>query len=311
MKNNTWNKLLELKKLPFGSVHCIKDQDLEQEVSDIIVDVLQNDCMNDDEIHDKFTKEYKAWIMKTTSNQVIGLEKFQGLAFSNGTTEAFDKFYLKNRNRRLRYFRGEYMYHSIAAKLYFDQSVCIEDEPIQENDVVIFSLPFAGTGNEHVMTDSVLETCEALKVPVLIDCCYFGVCGGINFDFSYECITDITFSLSKNFPVQHLRIGMRLTKEDNDDALYVYNKNKYVNRLSAAVGLKLLQRYTADYNYQKYRAVQEKFCEILKVEMSKCVFFATSTESFEEYNRGIKENRLCFSKYLKSEMLPHNFYDKS
>ena len=53
MKNNTWNKLLELKKLPFGSVHCIKDQDLEQEVSDIIVDVLQNDCMNDDEIHDE------------------------------------------------------------------------------------------------------------------------------------------------------------------------------------------------------------------------------------------------------------------
>lgn len=306
MKNNTWNTLLNLKKLPFGSVHCIKDQELEQEVSDIIIDVLQNDCMNDDEIHDKFTKEYKSWIMKTTGNQVIGLEKFEGLAFSNGTTEAFDKFYLKNRNRRLRYFRGEYMYHSIAAKLYFDHSVCIEEEPIQENDVVIFSLPFAGTGNEHAMTDLVLKTCEKLQVPVLIDCCYFGVCGGINFDFSYECITDITFSLSKNFPVQHLRIGMRLTKEDNDDALYVYNKNKYVNRLSAAVGLKLLQRYTADYNYQKYRSAQEKFCKILQVEMSKCVFFATSIEAFEEYNRGIKENRLCFSKYLKSEILPNS-----
>lgn len=311
MQDNTWNTLLELKKLPFGSVQCIKDHDLEQEISHIIGDVVKNDCMHDGEIHDKFTKEYKAWIKNTTVNHVTGLEKFQGLAFSNGTTESFDKFYLKNRQRRLRYFQGEYMYHSIAARQYFESSACIEAEILQENDVVIFSLPFAGTGNKHAMTDLVLQTCEKLQVPVLIDCCYFGVCGGIDFDFSYECITDITFSLSKNFPVQHLRIGMRLTKEDDDDALYVYNKNKYVNRLSAAVGLELLQRYTADYNYQKYRAVQEKFCEILQVNASKCVFFATSTESFEEYNRGIKENRLCFSKYLKLEILPHVIYDKS
>ena len=304
MRTDIWNTLLKLKTLPFGSVHCIKDANIEDEVSEIIADCLKNDCMNDTTIHNNFVKEYKSWILKTDLNQLSGLEQFNGLAFSNGTTEAFDKFYLKNSTRRLRFFRGEYMYHFAAASHYFKNSAYIEDDDIRENDAVIFSLPFAGTGNKHDLTESILESCERLKIPVLIDCCYFGVCGNIDFNFNYDCITDIVFSLSKNFPVQHLRIGMRLTKEDNDDPLFVYNKNNYVNRLSAAVGLELINRYSPDYNYQRYRKTQEEFCKTLKVSPSNCVFFATSTESFRDYNRGIKENRLCFSKYLKDATLP-------
>jgi hypothetical protein len=123
-------------------------------------------------------------------------------------------------------------------------------------------------------------------------------------NFDYSCITDITFSLAKSFPVGFMRVGMRLTREDNNDPLFVYNKNNYVNRLSSAVGLELLNRYSADYNYNTYRETQEKFCDQLGVAPSKCVFFATSKEKFPEYNRGTSSNRLCFSKFLKSGILP-------
>ncbi len=303
-KLEQWNALLKLKSLPYGSVHCVKNEDLELEVTEIINSVTKAGCLNDTDVHDRFCKKYKEWILSTKNNSISGLDKFNALAFSNGTTEAFDKFYLKHKNRRLRYFKGEYMYHIASGKAYFDNVALIEDDEIRSNDVVIFSLPFADNGAEHPLTEDILNACEQLNVPVLIDCCYFGVCGDMKFNFDYNCIEEVVFSLSKNFPVQHLRIGMRLTRTDNDDPLFVYNKNKYVNRLGAAVGEQLIDRYSPDYNYNTYRDVQELFSKQLGVMPTKCVFFATSTDRFPEYNRGTGSNRLCFSKYLNSKKLP-------
>ena len=45
----------------------------------------------------------------------------------------------------------------------------------------------------------------------------------------------ISFSLSKAFPVSRLRIGMRLTKTDDDDPLFFPNKLGLINRVSAYI----------------------------------------------------------------------------
>jgi hypothetical protein len=304
MDNSIWNILLKLKKLPFGSVHCIKDEKMEKIVEDIIDTSIKNKCIDDVDIHDKFVNRYKDWISSTQRNEFSGLDQFTVATFSNGTTESFDKFYLENNHRRLRCFRGEYMYHLVAANHYFKEFSYIDEGPILDNDVVIFSLPFAGTGDEHRDTENLLSSCDQLSVPVMIDCCYFGVCSDIKFNFDHPSIQTIAFSLSKNFPVQHLRIGMRLTREDRDDALSVYHKNKYINRLSAAVGLSLIEQFTPDYNVDRYKDTQRKFCSELSINPSKCVFFATTEDSFHEYNRGTESNRLCFSKYLNQGFLP-------
>jgi len=299
-----WNTLLKLKNLPYGSVHCIQDKEQEILVQNIISKVVSEGCFDDAAIHDRFIEKYYDWIRSSKLNTILGLENFTAKAFSNGTTEAFDKFYLKNNKRRLRYFKGEYMYHIASGSAFFDDMKSMEEDTLDSNDVLVVSLPFADTGDEHPKLKETLDICDKLGIPVLIDCCYFGVCGGVTFDFNHPCITDITFSLSKNFPVQFLRIGMRLTRTDNDDPLFVYNKNKYVNRLGAAVGLELIQIFGPDYNYGTYRETQEKFCAELGVEPTPCVFFANSKEKFPEYNRGTSSNRLCFSKYLKSKTLP-------
>ena len=297
-------ELLKLKSLPYGSIHSISDKALEDEVNDIIASVTQSGCLYDTTIHNQFLERFYNWILETKSNTIIGLSQFQSKVVTNGSTEAFDKFYLKNKTRRLRYFKGEYMYHAAASKSYFEAAPYIDDSPIDSNDVVVISLPFADTGEEHPCMDKVLSKCTELGVPVLIDCCYFGACANLTMNFDYPCITDITFSLAKSFPVGFIRIGMRLTRSDNNDPLFVYNKNNYINRLSSAVGLELLNRYSPDYNYNTYRATQEKFCIQLDVVPSKCVFFATSADKFPEYNRGTNSNRLCFSKYLKIGQLP-------
>jgi hypothetical protein len=299
--------LINLKNLPYGGAQYVPSNEREEFVRHAIRSCA--DSLWLPKLQDEFLVKYRQWISATKLNTITGLDKFPVSVVTQGTTEAFDKFYLKNSKRRLRYFKGEYMYHQVAGRQYFNShSTFIEDEALDSNDVVVVSLPFSDTGNEHPQMKSMLAECTRLGIPVLMDCAYFGICSGIAFDLDHDCITDITFSLSKTFPVPHLRVGMRLTRMDDDDALLVTNKTQYVNRLSVAVGLELMQMWNADTIPSLYADTQKEFCKALGVEPSDCVIFGIDTTGkWQQYNRGGSTNRLCFAKYLHEKQLPVDF----
>lgn len=298
----------DMKSLHFGGAQHVVSSRLQHMVNAAIQAASSNECLTNKHIHQDFCASYLKWISATKSNSWHGLEQFPVMSFSNGTTESFDKFYLKNIGSRLRFFRGEYMYHQVAARRYFKQSCFIEDQPLSKDDAVVISFPFSDTGNEHDLMRSVLQQCTALQIPVLLDCSYFGVCSGLQFDLDHDCITDVTFSLSKCFPVPNLRIGMRLSRTDDDDLLLVLNKTGYVNRLACAVGLDLIKIYHADYIWQTYQTAQKQICDTLQVSPSHCVIFGIDSHlRYPEYNRGGNTNRLCLSKYLEApdSLPPH------
>lgn len=282
--------------MDFGSAFAIQDPETMR--------ILRNNYnftdLNSDSIIDEFLHAYDAWIKSTTSNVFTGLEEFKHRCYSNGTTEAFDKFYMKNAKRRFRCYKGEYMYHKLAWRDKFDWAY-LEDAPLHKNDAVIISLPFADTGDKHVNYHELMRKCSDMDVPVLIDCAYFGACRNIHIDVAYPCITDITFSLSKTFPVAYARIGMRYTKEDNDDTMFVYHKINYNNKIGALIGLEYFANFTPDYIPQKYLDKQLDFCNTLGVEPSKTVLFGIDyLKQYNEYNRGGQSNRLSFHKqYIK------------
>lgn len=145
------------------------------------------------------------------------------------------------------------------------------------------------------------EICEIKNVPVLLDCAYFGICSDVDFNFNYKCITDIAFSLSKTFPVAHARIGMRITKIDDDDIMFVYDKINYNNRLGARIGIELCNFFGPDFIYEKYNVKQRELCHQLDVIPSKSVIFGLDyNNKYPEYNRGTETNRLSLNKYLNA-----------
>lgn len=248
---------------------------------------------------ESFCKKYLQWINSTTLNTITGIENFPYAVYSNGTTEAFDKFYIKNNKKRFRCFRGEYIYHQLTWRNNWPDWKFLEDEPLREQDAVVISLPFSDTGNEHLQMRQVLQTCTELNIPVLIDCVYFGVCSNIEFDFNYTCITDITFSLSKTFPLAYARVGMRLTKVDDDDSLLVLHKIGYTNRIGAALGVQLIEKFSPDYIVNKYQRQQIDMCDKLGIIPSNTVLFGIDTQNkYPEYNRGGPTNRLGLYKHF-------------
>lgn len=282
----------------FGSAFAIFDNETINFLKNLKIDL--HDATTSESAVADFCNAYLKWI-KSSKNNYVGLEKYTVLAYSSGTSESFDKFYHTNNKRRFRCFKGEYVYHQIAWRDAYKNWKFIEDESIDQNDAVIISLPFADTGNEHNDYKRIMSMCEKLKVPVLIDCAYSCIAGDFEFDLNYDCITDVVFSLSKVFPIAHARVGMRLSKIDNDDTLLMYQKISYNNRIGASIGMAFIDRFSPDYIVDKYRSKQLKFCEMLEVEPSKTVMFGIGGGEWKQYNRGTETNRLSFHRFLPIE----------
>lgn len=281
--------------MDFGSASAI----LDPETVKLLREPLDATVVHSTTIIDEYLHAYDSWIKTTQLNKFVGLEQFEYKVFSNGTTESFDKFYIKHHSKRFRCFKGDYMYHRLAWRNDYNWAY-LSDAPVAENDAVIISLPFADTGDKHEKYHELMRECSRLNVPVLIDCAYFGVCRGIEFDFAYPCITDVTFSLSKTFPVAYARIGIRYTKVDDDDTLFVYHKINYHNKIGASLGLKYFEKFSPDYIPSKYIDKQSDFCNTLNVTPSKTVLFGLGGDEWKQYNRGGYISRLSFHKqYIK------------
>lgn len=292
------------KHLPFGHSKAILDEEVLNTLRSASLDIV--DIEYDENIREEFLNTYVSWIQSTKINSISGLENFPYKSYSNGTTEAFDKFYLKHKDRRFRCFRGEYLYHRLSWRNYHPNWVFADDECLDENDAVVISLPFSNTGDKHKLHEAMLDICDEKGIPVLVDCCYFGICSDINFNFDHPSIQEIVFSLSKTFPVAHTRIGMRLSRTDDDDSLFVVNKNDYINRLGCYIGKILIDNFEPDYIPNKYKEEQKNLCEALSVQPSNSVLFGIDvSDKFLEYKRDSGSpdsdvNRLSF----------HNFFNK-
>ena len=292
--------LPNLKSLPYGGAAAVDYSVVSKELTKIMQHAPVTEWLRDPDIHQRFLDRYRKWIQDSRLNYIQGLDSFSVACYSLGTSESFDKFYLRNRTRRFRCLRGEYMYHAASWRNYFPDWSYVEDGPLETNDALVISVPFSDTGNVHGYTSLLLNRAAELGVPVLVDMAFFGVCRDITFDLSHPAITDVTFSLSKTFPVSHMRIGMRLTRIDDDDSLMIHHKTAYVNRLGAGVGIELMNQWSADFNSQHWMPLQQRFCNQLGVTPSNTVIFGVDTHNkWSEYNRGCDTNRLCFAKYFE------------
>tara|TARA_B100000029_G_scaffold247372_1_gene244227 strand:- start:960 stop:1841 length:882 start_codon:yes stop_codon:yes gene_type:complete len=249
-------------------------------------------------LKDAFLNEYFKWVQSSNLNNLKGLKAFDNLAYVHGTSQAFDAFYAENKNRRFRCFKGDFFYHSISWRNNYTYSF-LDDDELKTNDAVVISIPFSDNGFIHPDTNSVIEKCNQLQIPVLIDLAYYNLAREINFNLDEPCISTVTFSLSKGFRLlDRLRIGMRCKKEFNDDPVDVMNSFDMINKPAAALALKIMKKFSPDHNQIKFFDKQKEICEKFNFEQSKCVVFGLGDETYSKYNRGSIWNRVCISNFL-------------
>ena len=77
---------------------------------------LKHVNLYDNDLPDKFKKNFVNWISNSKLNTIEGLDKFNSISLSNGSIQIFDHFYLQYYEKRFRFFKGEFMYHKAVCK---------------------------------------------------------------------------------------------------------------------------------------------------------------------------------------------------
>ena len=272
-----------------------------KEVLDFINEQIPNSNLYDLKSIPIFCDDYFHWIKDSKAVNLSGLEKFESKSYTHGTAQAFDFFYNKYHNRRMRCFKGDFIYHKLCWKQNMEWKY-LEDDDLKENDAVILSVPFSDSGGIHPQTDELLDKCDELKVPVIIDSAYMIIANKINFNFDRDCIESVCFSLSKGFyGAEKLRIGLRLSKKFTDDGIEVFNLMEMVNMVGVYVGHQIIKCFPHDYNVNTFRSRQSDFCYSMNLKRSNCVIFGLADKDdleYKEHDRGTDFRRVCLSPLL-------------
>lgn len=258
------------------------------------------DSLFEEGLEKEFLETYRQWILASRLNRFAGLSNkdFPFSRYVHGTSQTFDHFFRRHAKRRIRFFKGEFIYHKIYCRDVIPWTF-IEDEPLAVDDAVIVSMPFSDSGGVPNGIGETLDKCHSLGVPVLIDAAYIGISRGIEFDFSHPAIETVTSSLSKAFTgAAALRIGVRFEREFRDDPVDFFNGVGMFSRLGAKLGTKLMARFSCDFISEKYFKKQQEICAGIGVTPSACVIFANGDDRFQSFNRGGVFNRICLSKLL-------------
>lgn len=261
-----------------------------------------NDLYNE-ELPSTFIKEFMHWISTSDNNTLTGLDLFTSQKLVCGTVQAFDHFYFRHKNKRFRFHKGEFMYHSACLKHGCDWKY-IEDEPLKYNDVLITSVPFSDYGQQRVDLEYYLDICNRLDIPVLIDFAYYPCTKNINVDLSqWKCVETITFSISKAFyGAEFLRVGVRGERRDTDDGIDVFNSVEMNNRIDLSIASSLIKQFSVDWNWQQYASVYNKIIEDRDLLPTDCIMFGIGGDKYKEFNRGSDVNRVCISELIGEEI---------
>lgn len=250
-------------------------QELQSQLSCVQLDSTPPGQWKIDSYLDTFTN----WLQSSRNNRITALDTFKHRAYSNGTCDSIAEFvHRHSKTRRLRFSQAEFVLSKITCNNINCAWTWLEEDRISANDAVVVSLPFSGNGSTIPDFDTLLDTCDQLGVPVLLDIAYFGISFGLDVDLSHPCITDVTCSLSK--PINtFLRCGIRFSKELYDDRIQLLSDLGIVNRQATTVAEHLMSKFSCDYIVDTYADRYNTICNELGLGKTNTITLAVGTEN--------------------------------
>ena len=260
-----------------------------------------------------FLSRYQSWIESSKLNNFKGLDAFEYKYASVGTTQTLDwwHYYCSVNNLNLKMFRGEYPYNRdayIQKKIEWAHS--IDDIGLTQGDAVIVSVPFSGTGRIPERWNDMINICNQLKIPVLVDCAWFGTCFDIDINLDEPCIKMVAFSTTKGLSCGNWRSGIVFSRI-NEGSLEVQTDWNHGNHLNTAIANCLMEKFTPDTIPKKYMEAHVAVCDHYGFEMTNTIHIAQAPKGpvYDEFHRDGIYNRINIAKALKRYKNKGNFYD--
>ena len=271
-------------------------------------DVINTWLDDVDQMHciPQFIDRFRSWVSESRNNRFTGLEYFPHAFSTLGVTQALDTFHYwtKANDLRLRMLPGEYPYNIDVIAGFDRDRDWIGADPLQKGDAAIISVPFSATGNKPTDLETILNDCDRLGIPVLIDAAWFGTCGGINVDLSHPAIQTVAFSTSKGLNCGNWRAGVAFSRIDYP-VLRVQNSWNHSVHFNNRMGLLLLDNFNPDYIYDRYREAQIKTCSVYGLTPSCSIHIGLGDDQWSFFSRGGSHYRVNLRRAVK-DMFKYN-----
>lgn len=244
---------------------------------------------------DEYAVTWRRWLQQSNTKILSGLDSFAYADYTAGTSQTFDHFLLKHHDKDIVVLPGEFQYHRCAGRqIKFSNK-------LTKNSALIISVPFSDTGKVHTAFNEIMQQCSDLGVPVCLDLAYWGIAQNIYLHLEqFPCVTEVTASLSKPFfTLERHRVGIRFTRDYQDDGISMFNEVGMSNSISMSLGVHYMNMFSCDYVWETYWEQYYNVCDALNLSATNTIIFGLGGEEYVEYNRGIPgNNRVCISPSL-------------
>jgi histidinol-phosphate/aromatic aminotransferase/cobyric acid decarboxylase-like protein len=229
---------------------------------------------------DAFEETFKQWVH-------FKLPDFH-LYTTSGTTEAITYCIndLSYRSKKIAMVENEYRWYTMTAqKLNIQVDVINSVDQLTADHVFITSVPFCKDGTVSELQQQLLDKCHIDKIECWLDCAYYGAGRSVDFRIP-KSTTNMFFSFSKNFGLALNRFGVWLAKDWRMDRAILQNV-AYVNIPNMELTTYLMQKFTHDYMWNNYRALQLSVTntptDIIFMSKDGCITKALIDKVKEEY----------------------------
>ena len=276
------------------------------EIVESLQEFLSKDYLFKDNIFNEYVSVFKDYLFNDKYNNLIGIEEFSFASYTHGTIQAFEDFYSRHSDRRLRWIEGDFAYHKIASRSYgFQGKELISKKDLREGDSFVISVPFSASCEIFYDLDEILKICDNRSIPVLLDCAYLPISQGVKLDVTHKSIDSLCFSLSKAyFGIERLRTGLRLKRKFEDDPTDFFNEFSMFNHSGAYVAMSLLNKFPPSYLIDLLSPKYKKLCAENNFKTNNSVVFASIESHHPDYSF-YKSGKSIFSRKCLSEELAY------
>lgn len=282
------------KSLLLRPAQPIQDKEISSFLAQCDLSGMQS-WLDNKESLDVFFETARIWIRDFQHSNDFSSFRLQ---LCSGTTESFVNFYMIHQNRTLKILKGEYPFHRDVFDKLSRPWDWLSRDTLTSQDAVIISYPFSGSGNAPSDFTDILQRCEELGIPVLIDCAFAGLSGLVlpKIDH-FQCVQTISFSLSKVFNYGHFRCGFEFTRGPGGFT-GILTEWDYGPKAATFWGQKLMSQFPLHTIYRKYRNHQIQVCKALGLTPSDTVLFGLGDQAWSDFARDKTFNRVCLSEVL-------------
>ena len=222
--------------------------------------------------YNDFINAFENSLQQNQSISITGLDQFKQKDVIIGCQHFIDELIMTHGLENIQLFKGGYNYYK---KL--DSNIkYVTLETLQKGKPLILEYPFPAYSTEHPQYNEIIKKCNELEIDLYLDCAWLPSAWDLQLNLNQTCIKGIAISLSKCFGLHWSRIGVRWSRNERKDSIWLQNEHRMISIPNLMIGKYYLDRVPMDYLVQKYKTKYHEICNELNLKAGKIILAANS-----------------------------------